>query len=92
VTQYLGITETPIADRNLELLSAIGRQIVLRYADHPQGFSASIFDASGRKVDEIRSASPSGSITWGEGHGSGVYFLRVEDGSSSSVQKLVLIR
>ncbi|TKJ44299.1 hypothetical protein CEE36_00735 [candidate division TA06 bacterium B3_TA06] len=73
-----------------QITSSVGRQITLRYSDYPQGFSASVFDATGRKVDELHSDQPSGTIEWGECYGPGVYFIR--DAESSTTQKAVLVR
>jgi len=70
----------------------ISQQIVLRYSDRPQGFHASIFDATGRKVDELRSSEQSGTITCGEGYKSGVYFVREESETTSTTRKVILIR
>lgn len=90
----VAVSERPIAELEYDfgLLSPIGHEIVLKYSDSPDGFSASIFDASGRKVDHLHSSEPSGTITWGCGYGPGVYFFRVESGSSAKIHKAVLIR
>jgi hypothetical protein len=51
---YVGVEEPPVqVESDWQVISSIGPQITLRYTDHPQGFSASIFDATGRKVDEV---------------------------------------
>jgi len=74
---YVGVAEPPVQIKsNWEVISPIGPQITLRYADRPQGFAASIFDATGRKVDELHSANHSGTIAWGTGYESGVYFIK----------------
>jgi len=90
----VGIAEPPV-DETMGLsplsISPIGRQITLRYSDHPQGFSASVFDASGRKVDELHSNLTQGTITWGEGYRSGVYFIRIAGDASATTQMVVLI-
>ncbi|MBA7601029.1 hypothetical protein ES703_08093 [subsurface metagenome] len=89
----VSIAEPPLANATFEVANPIGRQIVLRYSDLPQGFSASVFDATGRKVDELHVPAQSGTITWGEGYGPGVYFIRVEgDAESSTIHKVVLVR
>jgi len=56
----------------------------------PQGFYAQVFDATGRKVDEIESPAQNGVLTWGENHSPGVYFIVLGD-KEVSVQKVILI-
>ncbi|TET23186.1 MAG: hypothetical protein E3J71_03155, partial [Candidatus Stahlbacteria bacterium] len=60
------VEEEPIVDSrvNWQIISPVGQKIVLRYSDRPDGFCAEIFDAAGRRVDEVRSTSQSGTITW----------------------------
>ncbi|MBN2380120.1 hypothetical protein JXM67_10015 [candidate division WOR-3 bacterium] len=65
--------------------------INIQYSDHLSGFHALIFDASGRKVDEIHSTSESGIVTWGEGFTPGVYFTRPMT-DVSTAKKVVLIK
>jgi hypothetical protein len=91
---FPGVEEQPIVRdaSDWEVLTSIGQRIVLKYEDRPEGFSASVFDAAGRKVDEIRAAGSSGTITWGSGYGSGVYFIRIPFEDSSVTQKVILIR
>ncbi len=69
----------------------IGREIVVRFWDRPGGFAASIFDASGRKVDELHSTERSGMIVWSECYGPGVYFI-VADNNSGQVLKVILVK
>lgn len=89
---YIGIEEAPASDKfNMEVITSQGSQIILRYSGSPQGFRADVFDASGRRVDEIHSAAASGTITWGECYGSGVYFIRVRSQGSSTIQKMILV-
>lgn len=71
--------------------SPIGPAIVLQYENCPQGFSASVFDAGGRRVDELHSPSSDGVITWGRDHKSGIYFI-VPEHLQIPVRKVVLIR
>lgn len=87
------VEEEPIVDSrvNWQIISPVGQKIVLRYSDRPDGFYAEIFDAAGRRVDEVRSTSQSGTITWGECYGPGVYFIREMEGSGGA-QKVVLIK
>ena len=90
------IEEKQIAetDRDWQITSSIGREIVLSYTDHPHGFHAKVFDASGRKVDEIHAVGESGTITWGKCYGCygpGVYFIKPE-WDNATPQKVVLIR
>jgi hypothetical protein len=74
------------------VITSIGSQIVLRYQDRPDGFRASIFDASGRKVDELKSPAQNGVLTWGENHSPGVYFIVLKSAGATKAQKVVLIR
>jgi len=87
-----GIEDEPVVDEaaNWQLVSSIGHSIVLEYHDFPQGFHASIFDATGRRVDEIESPAQNGVLTWGENHSPGVYFIVLGD-KEVSVQKVILI-
>jgi len=91
---YVGVEEEPPVqvESNWQVISPIGPHITLRYTDRPQGFAASIFDATGRKVDELHAPLPSGSITWGECYGPGVYFIREESETTSTTRKVILIR
>ncbi|NLI99126.1 T9SS type A sorting domain-containing protein [bacterium] len=90
---YVGITEPviPPVQSDWQVVSPVGPTVTLRYEKQPQGFHALMFDASGRKVDEIGSSLTSGEIVWGESFGPGVYFVRVES-SHPSTKKIVLIR
>jgi len=86
------IAEQLVADYpGFDVLSPIGHLITLHYSNHPSGFHAEIFDASGRKVDAISAASQSGSITWGEGVRPGVYFIR-EVVENPGTHKIILLR
>jgi len=100
-TDSLGYVEGVVEDRVVEapnwgVVISIGPQIVLRYSDHPQGFHASIFDATGRKVDELHATGASGMITWGKCYGCygcygpGVYFIRSSSGSATA-GKVILV-
>lgn len=88
----LGIVEQPITNPHLhwKVLSSVGDKIVFCYSDMPQGFHASIFDVTGCKVDELHSLNPNGTLTWGETHFPGVYFIKIND--KNSTVKLVLVR
>ena len=91
----IAVEEGPIVDTSTdwEILTAVGQRIVLRYEDRPQGFRASVFDAAGRKVDEIRSAESSGTITWPATRQSpGVYFIKVESPNNVGSQKIIIIQ
>lgn len=96
-TDSLGYVDAAIEEPVIEtwgwkLVTSIGPQIVLRYTDRPEGFHACVFDASGRKVDEVRSASPSGTITWGGGRSRGVYFIQeIKRGSVGKVSRVILL-
>lgn len=73
---YVGVREEPITGQtsNWQLFPPIGSQIVLKYHDMPQGFHAAIFDATGRKVDELHSTMPDGVLEWGRNHNPGGLF------------------
>jgi len=89
----VGVAEQPIVEKppNWEVITSIGPQIVLQYHDRPDGFRASIFDATGRKVDELKSPAQNGTLTWGENHIPGVYFIVPQD-SQAPALKVVLVR
>jgi len=88
----VAVSEEPAEDKiNWEVTTPIGTQVVLRYEDRPQGFTASVFDSLGRKVDEVHATESSGMITWGKCYGPGVYFIVPSEGKAS-VQKVVLIK
>jgi len=90
---YVSVEEKPIVEPvvNWEVVSSVGSRITLRYANHPVGFHASIFDAAGRKIDELHSDGVSGTITWGESMSPGVYFIRSTDKSSGNNTARVVI-
>ena len=87
---------TPVTHQ-LEITNPIGSEITLRYSNCPNGFAASVFDASGRKVAELHSSQTQGTIQWGGGgggrgcYGAGVYFI-VADKGSRQVSKVVLVK
>jgi hypothetical protein len=95
----VGVEENPIAEDRTDclLITSIGQKIVLSYENHPRGFHADIFDSSGRKVDEVHSDSPSGTLTWGERYGCcgcygpGVYFIK-ERGYGKAARKVILVK
>ncbi|TKJ43674.1 hypothetical protein CEE36_03030 [candidate division TA06 bacterium B3_TA06] len=95
----IGISEeppvTPVTHpSNWRLSASVGRQIVLQYFDMPQGFHASfaVFDAVGRKVDELHVSGSSGTITWPVTHHSpGVYFIRLQS-AKTATKKVILLR
>jgi hypothetical protein len=93
----LGIAEeppvTPVTHpSNWQVLNPVGQQIALQYSDCPQGFHVVVFDATGRKVDELKSRAQNGVLTWGEKHSPGVYFFRSVEGKRETVKKAVLMR
>lgn len=92
----LAINENPITERhnNWEVLTILGREIVLKYWDMPQGFNATIFDAAGRRMDELHHPGTSGKITWGNNYPSGVYFIQVNNSGSinTNTKRIILIR
>ncbi|MBN2379084.1 hypothetical protein JXM67_04710 [candidate division WOR-3 bacterium] len=90
------VAERPVTESvKWEVVNSIGRGIVLRYANQPQGFHASVFDASGRKIDEISSTQTSGTITWPvipTGHSPGVYFILPNLFLPQQAHKVVLVK
>ena len=90
---YVGVEEpVPVTHLPDWEVTPIGSQIVLRYSDNPDGFHASIFDATGRKVDEVHATGESGIITWGNNHSSGVYFIRPTSGGKTTTLKIILTK
>ena len=95
----LGISEeppvtpaTPVTHPlNWQVLTPVGQQITLQYSESPQGFHASVFGATGCKVDELHSSEQSGMIIWGQCYGPGVYFIRA-DNKAGYTQKVVLVK
>ena len=90
----LGVIKELVVDvgSNWYVLSPIGSEIVLRYSDYPYGFHAFVFDATGRKVDELHFSGSSGTVTWPATHQSpGVYFIK-QAGQTEPLAKVVLIR
>lgn len=63
----------------------------LRFAEAKELRAVSIFDASGRKVDEIAGPRTGGVVSWGEGHTAGVYFIVPQD-ENLPTQKVILAR
>jgi len=93
---YEGVEEGEIPTPTWELVRSYGPHITLRYIHYPEGFQADIFDATGRKVDEVQSSTPSGTITWPvtpvTPFSPGVYFIRPLSGNPQTTRKVVLIR
>lgn len=98
----LGISEpvTPVTHQpsspsspssEIEIASSIGSEVALRYSNCPKGFHASVYDAGGRRVDEIKSAAASGTIRWGRGREPGCYFI-VAQGGNTRPAKVVIVR
>jgi hypothetical protein len=88
---YVGVAESITHQPDWQV-TPIGSQIVLRYSDKPQGFHASIFDASGRKVDELHSTMPDGVLKWGMNRNPGVYFVVPLARGCTRAQKVVLVK
>ncbi|MBN2378886.1 T9SS type A sorting domain-containing protein [candidate division WOR-3 bacterium] len=88
----VGIAEPRVSVTALDWeITPIGRDLVLRYRNRPNGFHAEIFDASGRKIDELRGPRDSGTIKWGETLEPGVYFIRALSEEGAAVRKFILI-
>jgi hypothetical protein len=88
--EKVGIPVTHPQSSDLKVGSSIGSTVILRYFNFPNGFRASVFDASGRRVEELCSAQTQGSITWGAGERPGVYFV-VAEGSKAKPAKVILV-
>jgi hypothetical protein len=90
---YVSITEDKpdVQPAQVEVTSTVDTHITLYYTDHPNGFHAVVYDASGQKVGEIHNPESSGTILWGQWQQAGVYFIRQLSGSPS-VRKVVLVR
>jgi len=87
-----GVEEKDISSTpSCQYATTCGPQIIFRFSGYTQGFQASIYDVSGRRVDEIKSSSCSGMVTWGECYGPGVYFIVPRIGVESP-RKVILIR
>lgn len=93
-TPYTGVIEDKPAQAppSWELITSCGREIILKYSNYPQGFSASIFDVAGRKVDEVRACKSSGTVTWGESAPTGVYFIRASGSQAKEVKRFIIMR
>lgn len=93
--RWTGIAEEP-DDPDLlfewELVESFGPEIILRYPDLTETVSISLFDPSGRRVDETEVSGSSGTVTWGEGFAPGVYFIHFSSGKIEGTHKVVLIR
>lgn len=90
----LGIVEEPVVSgvSSWYVLNPVGQRIVLQYSNCPHGFHAEIFDATGRKVDDIHAAEASGTLTWGGKQRPGVYFVRPTSLQQTVTKKVVLIQ
>jgi hypothetical protein len=85
-----GARESSSSFSQREVLKSSPEGITLRYANCPNGFHAMVFDASGRKIDEIKTAATSGTVLWGSGQKAGVYFIK--EASGGVARKVVLVR
>lgn len=84
--------EPPVTQSDWQIPVSVGRRIVLQYTDRPQGFHAQVFDASGRKVDEIHASQASGTIIWGDTQTPGVYFIRSSSDNTMTTRKVILVK
>ncbi len=89
----VGVAEKPAVEQITawQLLSPIGKEIVLQYSGHPSGFQADVYDASGRKVDKIKPSQTQGTFKWGKGHEAGVYFI-VPDVDPCRICKVIIVK
>lgn len=81
---------TPVTHQ-IDLESGIGSTITLRYSDFPEGLRASVYDASGRRVDQLYTSQKQGTIQWGQDRAPGVYFI-VPEALTRRPLKVVLVR
>ena len=75
-----------------EMVESLGPEIILQYPDLTESAHVSLFDPSGRRIDEIEISGPSGTITWSEGFEPGVYFIHISSGDIKGSHKVVLVR
>ncbi len=90
----MGVPVTPVThplSTDFELVSSIGSTVTLRYSNCPNGLRASVYDAGGRKVDELYAPTQSGALSWGSHQSPGVYFI-VPQGISTKSVKAVIVR
>lgn len=88
----LAVKEEPLPDvsRDWKVVIKIDPLIVLSYTNRPEGFRASVFNALGRKVDELTTSNSSGSLMFGQSYPSGVYFVRVADNPSKTERVIIV--
>lgn len=82
----------PQSKPDWRIISSCGPNAILKYSDMPDGFHAEVFDASGRRVDEINSSASSGFISWGKDKSNGIYFISVFTEDSREKIKVVLTK
>ncbi|TKJ44425.1 hypothetical protein CEE36_01400 [candidate division TA06 bacterium B3_TA06] len=73
------------------MLVPVGREIVLMFNEASPSLTLRVYDPSGRQVDELHVPQTGGTVSWGEGYGAGVYFIRIEGDASATTQKVILI-
>lgn len=78
-------------NHNWEVVSSMGSNIILKYLDHPGGFQALVYDATGRMIDEIRSNEISGCMQWGRSQPSGVYFIHASQNNGYHTERVLII-
>lgn len=90
--RWTGVEEPVIQPSpTLVMVKSLGPELIMRYSNYPSGFCAEIFDAAGRRVDKFSSNLTSGTISWGKGNSSGVYFIRTNN-DEAKIQKMVLVK
>jgi hypothetical protein len=92
--RWTGIEEQPPTTPHptFSVVTGLGSSIKLRYL-HPSASSTltiAIYDALGRLADEVVLDGP-GTVTWGEGQSTGVYFIVPQEGTQPA-QKVILVR
>ena len=89
----LGIKEDDLSETvmNWEVVCPVGVEVLIKYSKSYRGFRANVYDALGRRIDEFASYSSSGTLVWGQGYPSGVYFIKVAD-NPSKTERVIIVR
>lgn len=88
---WTSVEEDIHSPSRFEVTRSIGRDIQISYQNQPGGIRVIVYDASGRRVDELISEAPSGTINWGQGFRPGVYFISVQGANLVTPLKVILL-